>query len=69
MLLDCEEKIRLFTKRLLIFRINHEVVYIRGMGYGATYHRIINLLLLSVFLLNRGDFSIFQPIFIKVVIV
>jgi len=41
MLADCEEKIRLFTKRLLIFRINHEVVYMRGMAYGATYHRAI----------------------------
>ena len=69
MLVDCEEKIRLFTKRLLIFRINHEVVYMRGMRYGATYHRAIDLLFVWVFLLNWSDFSIFQTVFIKVIIV
>lgn len=69
MLADCVEKIRLFTKRLLIFRINHEVVYMRGMRYGATYHRAINVLFVWGFLLNGRDFSIFQTVFIKVIIV
>lgn len=52
---DYEEKIRFFTKRLLIFRINHEDDELSGMNCKLKSHSKLGKLFFGIFLLNWGD--------------
>ena len=55
---DYEEKIRFFTKRLLIFRIKHEDVYFWDVKDYITRPMHAIPLLSAIFLLDRGNFSL-----------
>lgn len=52
---DYEEKIRFFTKHLLIFRINHEDDELSGINWKLKSHSKLGKLFFGIFLLNWGD--------------